>query len=203
MSAAQDKTDCAICDRREDFLCIVQDVLRSYLRPQTTFFLGHALMYGVWHPYKYYVEMTYKAFIPFLQFFEQGWDLKVGAMVPLKVKRRHMEKTIVGLLFASVANKARLDSTTQVLMDKYRDLSDVQRVGLRCLLGLKAFLCSYCPAPLALGVLLLECNWNGWTASSTTAAKECIAMSAVLLMHIISFDKLLTTEYLRTNSLVV
>ena len=53
-------------------------------------------MYGVWHPYKHSMEMTYKAFSPIVKFLEQGWDLKVGAVVPLKVKLRHMEKTIVG-----------------------------------------------------------------------------------------------------------
>ena len=114
--------------------------------------------------------------------------------MPLKVKLRHIDKTIVGPLHAIAANKARLDSTTHVLMDNYRDLSDVQRVGLRCLLGLKALLYAYCPALLAPGVLVGECNWNGRTASSTT-----VAMSTVVLMHIILYNKWLTTKYLRTN----
>ena len=108
--------------------------------------------------------MTYKAFIPIVKFFEQGWDLEVGAVVPLKVKLRHMEKTIVGLLLATDATNAQLDSTTQVLLDNYRDLSEVQRVGLRCLLGLKALLYSYCPALLAVGVVVRECNCKGRTA---------------------------------------
>ena len=112
--------------------------------------------------------MTYKAFIPIVEIPEQGWDMKVGVVVPLKVKLRHMQKTIVGLLLATAANKARLDSTTRILLHNYRDLTDLQRVGLRCLLGLKALL--YCPALLALGVLVPKCNWNGRTASSTTAA---------------------------------
>ena len=34
----------------------------------------------------------------------------------MKIKLRHMEKTNVGLFLATAANKARLDSTTQVLM---------------------------------------------------------------------------------------
>ena len=109
------------------------------------FLLGHPLLYGVWHPYKYCVEITYKAFAP-IQFLEQGWELKVGAVVPMKVKLRHMEKTIVGLFLATAANKARLDSTTQVLMGNLAELSDVQRVGLKCLLAVKALLYSYCPA---------------------------------------------------------
>ena len=62
------------------------------------------------------MEITYKAFAPIIQFLKQGWDLKAGAVVPMKVKLRHMEKTIVGLFLATASNKARLDSTTQVLM---------------------------------------------------------------------------------------
>ena len=54
----------------------------------------------MWHPYKYSVEITYKAFAPIIKFLEQGWDLKAGDVVPMKVKLRHMEKTIVGLFLA-------------------------------------------------------------------------------------------------------
>ena len=80
------------------------------------FLLGHPLLYGVWHPYKYSVEITYKAFAPIINFVEQGWDPKAGAMVPMKVKLRHMKKTIVGLFLAAAANKVGLDTTTRVLM---------------------------------------------------------------------------------------
>ena len=79
---------------------------------------------------------------------EQGWELKPGDVVPLKVKLPHMEKAIVGLPLATAANKARLDSTT-------------------------------------------------------TTAKECIAMSTVLVMHITPYGKWLTIEYLRTNGVAL
>ena len=59
------------------------------------FLLGHPLLYGVWHPYKYSVQITYKAFAPIVKFLEQGWDLKAGAVVPMKVKLRHMEPLLV------------------------------------------------------------------------------------------------------------
>ena len=146
------------------------------------FLLGHPLPYGVWHRYKYSVEITCMAFAPIIKFFEQGWDLKAGALVPMKVKLRHMEKTIVGLFLATAANKARLDSTTQVLMSNLAELSDAQRLGLKCLLALKALLYSYCPALLALGVLVCECNWNGRSLHPSAAAKECIGMNNVLMM---------------------
>ena len=103
----------------------------------------------------------------------------------LKLKLGYMGKTVVGLLLATAANKGRLDSTTQVLMDSYREVSHVQKVGIICLLGLKALLYSYCPALLALGVLVRERTWNGQTAHSATAANEFIAMSTVLRMPIV------------------
>ena len=167
------------------------------------FLLGHPLLYGVWHPYKYSVEITYKAFAPIIKFLEQGWDLKAGAVVPRKVKLRHMEKTFVGLSLATAANKARLDSTTQVLMGNLAGLSNVQRLGLKCLLAPKALLYSHCPALLALGVLVRECNWNGRSLNSSAAAKECIGMSTVLMMNIISPEKSLGTKYLRTNTVAL
>ena len=107
--------------------------------------------------------------------------------MPMKVKLRHMEKTNVGLFLATTANKARLDSTTQVLISNLAELSDAQRLGLRCLLALKARLYSYCLALLALGVLMRECNWKARSRHSTATAKECIGMSTVLMMNIIPF----------------
>ena len=167
------------------------------------FLLGHPLLYGVWHPHKYSVEITYKAFAPIIKCSEQGWDLKSGAVVPMKVKLRHMEKTIVGLFPATDANKARLDSTTQVLMGNLAELSDVQRLGLKWLLAPKALLHSYCPALLALGVLVRECNRNGRSLNSSAVAKECIGMITVLMMNIIPFEKWLGTENLRTDAVAL
>ena len=167
------------------------------------FLSGHPLLYGVWHPYKYSVEITYKAFAPIIKFLEQGWDLKAGAVVPMKVKLRHMEKTIVGLLLATAANKARLDSTTQVLMGILAELSAVQRVGLKCLLTLKVLLYSYCPALLALEAFVRDCDCRGRSLNSSAAAKESIGMSTVLMMNIIPSEKWLSTKYLRTNTIAL
>ena len=158
---------------------------------------------GVWHPYKYSVETTYKAFAPIIKFFEQAWDLKARAVVPMKVKLRLMEKTLVVLFVATTANKAPLDSTTQVLMSKLAELSDAHRLGLKCLLALKALFSSYCPVLVALGVLVRECNWNGRSLHSSAAAKECIGMSAVLMMNIILSEKWLSTEYLCINTVAL
>ena len=88
-------------------------------------------------------------------------------------------------------------------MSNLGELSDAQRLGLKCLLALKALLYSYCPALLALGVLVRECNWNGRSLNSSAAAKECIGMSIVLMMNIIPSEKWLGTEYLRTNTVAL
>ena len=129
--------------------------------------------------------MTYKALAPIIKFLEQGWDLKAAAVVPIDVKQCHIEKTIVGLFLATVANKARLESTTKVLMSNLAGLSYAQRRGLICLLALKALCYLYFLALPALGVLVRECSWKGRSLHSSAAAKEFIGMSAVLMMNII------------------
>ena len=87
-------------------------------------------------------------------------------------------------------------------MGNLAELSDVHRLGLKCLLALKALLYSYCPALLAVGVFVRECNWNGRSLNSS-AAKECIGMSIVLMMNIIPSEKWLSTKYLRTNTVAL
>ena len=121
----------------------------------------------------------------------------------MKVKLRHMEKTIVGLFLATAANKARLDSIAQVLLGSLAELYDAQRLGLKCLLALKALLYLCRPALLALGGLVRECNWTGRSLNSSAAPKECIGMSTTLMMNIIPSEKWLSTEYLRTNTVAL
>ena len=41
--------------------------------------LGFHLVYGVWHSYKYGVELIYRAFLPLIMFLEQGNSLQVGS----------------------------------------------------------------------------------------------------------------------------
>ena len=101
-------------------------------------------MYGVWNSYKNCVEMTHKAFVAIAQFLVQGWERGASE----NGDALH-EKTIAGLLLANVAHIAWLDSTTHALMDNYRELVDVLRVGLGCLLAKKAKLHSCYPVLLA------------------------------------------------------
>ena len=55
--------------------------------------LGFPLVYGVWHGYKYCIELIYRAFLPLPKFLEQGNTLQVGNILPGKVKVIHMEKS--------------------------------------------------------------------------------------------------------------
>ena len=41
--------------------------------------LGFPLVYGVWHSYKYCVELIYRGFLPFIKFWEEGNSLHVGS----------------------------------------------------------------------------------------------------------------------------
>ena len=87
-------------------------------------------MYGVWHSYKYCVELIYRAFLPFIKFLEQGNSLQVGSILPCKVKVIHMEKTLLGLMLATSSNRGRLDERVTSLLNSQRDLTPIQRKGL-------------------------------------------------------------------------
>ena len=109
------------------------------------------LVYGVWHSYKYYVELIYRAFLPFLKLLGQGDTLHVGNILPRKVKVIHTEKTLPGLLLATPSSRARLDELVSALLSNHQDLTPHQRKGRRMLLALKALLYTYCPAILSIG----------------------------------------------------
>ena len=50
--------------------------------------LGFHLVYGVWHSYKYCVELIYRAFLPLIKVLEQGNSLQVGSRGPILVGTR-------------------------------------------------------------------------------------------------------------------
>ena len=85
--------------------------------------LGLPLVYGVWHGYKYCIELIYRSFLPFLKFFHQGNTLQVGNILPRKVKLIPMQKTLLGLLLATPSNSARLDERVSVLLSNQQDLT--------------------------------------------------------------------------------
>ena len=93
--------------------------------------------------------------MPFIKFSEQGNSLKVGSILPRKVKVIHMEKTLLGLMPATSSNRGKLDQRVTALLSSQRELTPIQRKGLRMLLAL---LYTYCPAAFSIGTLVHECN---------------------------------------------
>ena len=160
-------------------------------------------MYGVWHSYKYCVELSYRAFLPFIKFLEQGNSLQVGSILPRKVKVIHMEKTLLGLMLATSSNRGRLDERVTSLLNSQRDLTPIQRKGLRMLLALKALLCTHCPAAFSIGTLVRECNWEGRGAGSGIVAKQALEMSLLLMLNILKPEEQLTTEYVKTTAVAL
>ena len=165
--------------------------------------LGLPLVYGVWHSYKYCVELIYRAFLPFIKFLEQGNSLQVGSILPCKVKVIHMEKTLLGLMLATSSNRGRLDERVTSLLNSQRDLTPIQRKGLRMLLALKALLYTYCPAAFSIGTFFLECNWEGRGAGSGIVAKQALEMSLLLMLNILKPEEQLTTEYVKTTAVAL
>ena len=78
--------------------------------------LDFPLVYGVWHSYKYCVELIYRAFPPFIKFLEHRNSLQVGSILPRKVKVIHMENTLLGLILATSSNRGRLDEGVTALL---------------------------------------------------------------------------------------
>ena len=147
--------------------------------------LGFPLVYGVWHSYKYCVELIYRAFLPFIKFLEQGNSLQVGSILPHKVKVICMEKTLLGLMLATSSNRGRLDERVTTLLNSQRDLTPIERKGLRILLALKALLYTYCLAAFSIATLVRECNWEGRGAGSGIIAKQALEMSLLLMLNIL------------------
>ena len=146
--------------------------------------LGFPLVYGVWHSYKYCVELIYRAFLPFIKFLEQGNSLQVGSILPRKVKVIHMEKTLLGLMLATSSNRGKLDERVTTLLSSQRDLTPIRRKGLRMLFALKALPYTYCPAAFSIGTLVFECNWAGRGAGSRIVAMQALEMSLLLMLNI-------------------
>ena len=73
--------------------------------------LSHALVYGVWHPYKYVVTTFYKLLPPLFKLVE--WvhtGFKVGDNVYMKYTFLHMAKSVLRLMAAEIDIRGRLST---------------------------------------------------------------------------------------------
>ena len=160
-------------------------------------------LYGMWHGYKYCVELIYRAFLLFIKFLEQGNILQVGSILPCKVKVIHIEKTLLGLMLATSSNRGRLDERVTALLSSQRDLTPIQREDLRMWLVFKALLYTYCPAAFNIGTLVRECNWEGRGAGSGIVARQALEMSLLLMPNILKPEEQLATEYVKTTAVAL
>ena len=87
--------------------------------------LGLSLVFGVWHSYKYCVDLIYRAFMPFIKFLEQGNSLEAGSILPREVKVIHMENTLLGLMLATSSNRGTLDERVTALLTRQRNLTPI------------------------------------------------------------------------------
>ena len=165
--------------------------------------LGFPLVYGVWHSYKSCVELIHRAFLPFIKFLGQGNSIQVGCILPRKVKVIHMEKTLLGLMLATTSNRGRLHERVTAVLSSQRDLTPIQRKGLRMLLALKALPYTYCSAAFSIGTLVRECNWEGRGAGSGIVAKQALEMSLLLMLNILKPEEQLGTEYVKTTAVAL
>ena len=165
--------------------------------------LGFCLVYGVWHSYNYYVELIYRAFLPFIKFLEQRNTLKVGCILPRKVKVIHMERTLLGLMLATSSNRGRLDEHVTALLSSQRDLTPIHRKGVHMFLALKALLYTYCPVAFSIGTLVRECNWEGRGAGSGIVAKQTFETSLLLMLNVLKPEEQLATEYVKTTAVAL
>ena len=75
---------------------------RSYSEYNVTGWLHHIpLLYGVWHPYKQTLHLTYRRFFPLFGLLETTGEPRLGARVPCYRKVLFVEKVCAALLLAA------------------------------------------------------------------------------------------------------
>ena len=104
-------------------------------------------------------------------------------------------------MLATSSNRGRLDERVTSLLNSQRDLTPIQRKGLRMLLALKALLFTYGPAAFSIGTLVRE--WGGRGAGSGIVAKQALEMSLLLMLNILKPEEQLTTEYVKTTAVAL
>ena len=106
-------------------------------------------------------------------------------------------------MLATSSHRGRLDKRVIALLSSQRDLTPIQRKGLRMLLALMALLYTYCPAAFNIGTLVRECSWEGRGARSVIVAKRALEMSLLLLLNILKPEEQLATEYVTTYAIAL
>ena len=106
-------------------LCYAQPLqtwaVREYLRDLP-------VLYGVWHPYKYVVEVVYRKFLPLFVYLLKG-TVNVGFAIPSMVKLRSQEMWLGAMLLIPLQDRVRLQHLAVRLQSDLQTL-DIHLQGL-------------------------------------------------------------------------
>ena len=163
--------------------------------------IGHKLcrtppVFGIWHPYKYTVTVTYRLFFPLMVAFSNG-VVPVGAPVYAFPKLIFMERMFACLFVTAAKYKVRIQQKLTLLRARCHPPLVVSSPAGR-LLGqahaLYVLLFEYTPALFLIGHLVREC---GWSACSGEVAHKVLRYCFVALSHLL-YEFRYNVEYLRT-----
>ena len=132
-------------------------------------------LFGVWHPYKYCVDHTYNAFVPFMVALEYEGFLQnpaarqLYAYPPFIVK----ERLILAIYLSIPGIHVHLHSNA-----RSRTLKD------KLLAGLYRLVFHYAPALLRLGIMVCDGSCYHHTPGTGDAAKRCLQVSLYLIQKL-------------------
>ena len=160
---------------------------KDYLHFNFRHFLQHIpIVYGVWHPYKYCLTVTYKKFLPVIAVLLDR-ELNATQDVPANRRVQFMEKVFAGLLLAWPYVKDLVNNIVQriraIAHPTARDRMTLQRVT-----AVQRLMSSYAPALFVIGHLVRKCTWEGRELGSARHARESLFYCFILLTSISGGD---------------
>ena len=141
------------------------------------------LLYGIWHPYKYCVHITFRRFFPVI-----SWLLKpfitVRTKIPCHRKLIYMEKVFAGLLLASNVLKGLITEARDRLSTLRRPMNLENTVAYQKIQSLYSLLFVFTPALWAIGYGVRECTWAGAALDSGKTARTVLEHCLLILVSL-------------------
>lgn len=157
------------------------------------FLKNQPLVYGIWHPYKYAMTLTYRRFFPLFVALIHGSSLPDVRDQPSFPKVRYLENLFAGLLIAAFTYKGSIANLVENL-----PVGPVP-VTMRHKLvrGLHSLLYEYVPAIFMLGFLVRESHWACRSGGTSAEAHKLLQWSLHILVHL-TWGSEGSVEYVRT-----
>ena len=135
------------------------------------------VLYGVWHPYKYCLNVVYRKFFPIFILLETTGHA-VGKEVNCQRKVLHIEKLVACLLLTRHRIADRLQAKFAASSGAATSTTSVHHH--QWLQGLSSLIDHFCPMLFQLGAAVRECTWSGREPNSGHKAKtlliNCLAL---------------------------